>query len=152
MEEEEVPSFQVFKVLQAGCVEKLYGCPPVKLRPFLPYLVRMVLDPTSPSHTVTPHSSLGVSAQDRRKVVLALISGDGGGEGEEGEREGEREEEGEGEEDEEVMEEEEEEGEGEGEEEEWVVEEGEEEGRRGRGGEGGSSGRGGGGGGVLQCV
>ena len=66
------PSPDVFQLLQAGDVEKLWGCRPGKLRPFLPYLVRMALRPSSllPSHSQTTETC----ARDR-KLVLSVIAG-----------------------------------------------------------------------------
>ena len=66
------PSSEVFQILQAGDVKRLWGYPPGKLRPFLPYLVRMTLSPTPPilsdSHTET-------WVWDS-KLILSLIAGD----------------------------------------------------------------------------
>ena len=66
------PSPEVFQLLQAGNVRKLWGCPPVKLRPFLPYLVRMALSPIA----LSSHSQNDARVRDR-KLVLSLIAGNG---------------------------------------------------------------------------
>ena len=65
------PSSDVFRVLQAGDVKQLWGGPPGKLRPFLPYLVRMALGPTS----LLSDCQNGTWARDR-KLVLSLIAGE----------------------------------------------------------------------------
>lgn len=67
-----VPSSVVFHILQAGDVRRLYECPPDKLRPFLPYLVRMALTPTS----FSPDSQKSERCVQDRKLVLSLIAGD----------------------------------------------------------------------------
>lgn len=65
------PSPDVFQLLQAGDVERMWGCQPGKLRPFLPYLVRMALSPAS---LLPSHSQTGTCARDR-KLVLSMIAG-----------------------------------------------------------------------------
>ena len=64
------PSPDVFQLLKAGDVGQLWGSPQEKLRPFLPYLVRMALSPAS----LLSSFQTETLARDR-KLVLSMIAG-----------------------------------------------------------------------------
>ena len=70
-EDEGWPSPEVFQLLQAGDLGRLRGCGHRKLRPFLPFLVKMALGPGS---FPPAHNQAATWAQDR-KLVLSLING-----------------------------------------------------------------------------